>query len=270
MTAELRALAGPTELRACEALQKRAWSFGDIDVISTPQLVAAQKVGGLVLGAFDAEGRLLGFCYGFLGRYWNRLLHYSQMLAVDPEQRGRGLGLQLKRYQRARALAQGLDCMAWTFDPLEARNAALNLGRLGAAGVEYVEDFYGQTTSSLHAGTATDRMMVRWELMAAGTLARLEDRRAQPAPGFSVLDLEAGAALPRPSAPLLDRDEPALEVAIPAQIQELKRADLELARTWRAATRAVFQHYISRGYAATDFKRGAERGVYRLERGGGR
>jgi predicted GNAT superfamily acetyltransferase len=262
----LRPLAGPAELKACEALQKRAWNFSDLDVISTPQLAAAQKVGGLVLGAFDPSSRLIGFCYGFLGRYWDRLLHYSQMLAVEPEHRGRGLGLRLKRYQRERALAQGLDCMAWTFDPLEARNAGLNLRRLGAIGVGYVVDFYGATTSSLHAGTATDRVMVRWDLGSARTLERLQDRGGDFPPVPSVLAPQAGGAWPRPSAPELNRGAPALQLEIPDRFQELKRADLELARDWRAATRAVFLHYLGRGYRAIDFVRREGAGIYRLER----
>ena len=266
VAAELRPLAGPDELRACEALQKRAWNFEDIDVVSTPQLAAAQKVGGLVLGAFDAEGRLLGFCYGFLGRYWNRLLHYSQMLAVDPPYRGQGLGLSLKRYQRERALAQGLDCMAWTFDPLEARNAALNLGGLGAVGVEYVVDFYGATTSSLHAGTATDRLMVRWELRAPATMERLRNQRPEFPAAPQVLSQEGDAELPRPTAPELGRSEETLQVVIPGQIQELKRADLELAKAWRAATRTVLLHYLGRGYRAVDFVHDGSSGIYRLER----
>jgi len=262
---ELRPLAGPAELRACEALQKRAWKFQDIDVISTPQLAAAQKVGGLVLGAFDPDGQLVGFCYGFLGRYWGRLLHYSQMLAVDPERRRGGLGLRLKRYQRERALAQGLDCMAWTFDPLEAGNAALNLGRLGAVGVEYVVDFYGATTSSLHAGTATDRLMVRWELHAPATLERLRDQRRSAPAAPEVLSSSGPSDRPRPTEPDLGREDPTLMVIIPGQIQELKRADLGLARVWRAATREVLVHYLGKGYVATDFVDRGSTGIYRLE-----
>ena len=52
--------------------------------------------------------------------------------------------------------------IVWTFDPLESVNAHLNFGKLGGLSNNYVINLYGETTSKLHAGTATDRLTIKW------------------------------------------------------------------------------------------------------------
>ncbi len=161
---EIRPIARIEEYRACEALQKRAFGYADIDVVPKNELISIAHAGGLVLGAFEG-GELVGFVFGILGRdsATGALYHASRMVAVDPAHRRRGVAHALKLAQRDAALAQGLAEMRWTFDPLAAANAHLNLHRLGAVATAYLRDFFGPTTSPLHAH-GTDRLLVRWRL----------------------------------------------------------------------------------------------------------
>ena len=163
---DIRPLATIAEFHACEQLQRDVWGFdGDLDVIPLTQMMAVQKSGGIVLGAFTPDGRLGGFAYGFLGRDSDgRLLHYSHMTAVDAALRSSGLGARLKWAQLDAAIAQGLDLMVWTYDPLESLNGHFNFHKLGIVARRYSENFYGETTSALHRGMPTDRLRAEWRL----------------------------------------------------------------------------------------------------------
>ena len=120
---EIRPITDLPTLRALEDVQQRVWGMPDRDVVPTHQLLAATAAGGVVLGAFSPEGAVVGFCYGFVGRRQGRLFLYSHMAGVVEEWRGRQIGFRLKRAQRDAALAQGVDWMVWTFDPLQSANA---------------------------------------------------------------------------------------------------------------------------------------------------
>ncbi len=224
---EIRPIGSVPEYDACEEIQRRAWGYADIDVVPTNELISIAKAGGVVLGAFEGGGRLAGFCFGLVGRdhATGRAYHYSRMVGVDPERRGRGIAEALKLAQRAAVLEQGLDIMRWTYDPLEAANATLNLRKLGAEAVAYLRDLFGAgTTSPLHAGLGTDRVLVEWRLRAA--------RRAPDA---------------SPGAPRID---------VPPDIQALKR-DAAAARAARERVRDAFEAALAAGFVAVDFRGGA-------------
>lgn len=252
----IRALGATEEFHACEELQRDAWNFaGDLDVVPLTQLVAAQKAGGIVLGGFDDGGGLLGFCYGFLGRFPDgRLLHYSHMLAVAEKARGAGLGERLKWAQRAAALDQGLDLMAWTYDPLESLNGHFNFRKLGVVAVSYLPDLYGRTSSALHRGMPTDRLLVEWRLRTPPVEARAAGESVSPTDCSTLpIALTARGDQPlSPATPVLDIDAPALVCEIPASIQRLKDRDPGAALDWRMATRSVLQGYLGRGYLVGD------------------
>ena len=126
-------------------------------------LLVAQKLGGVCAGAFDDNGRMLGFVFGVTGLKDGAMVHWSDMLAVHPEAQGHNLGQRLKEYQRQQCRAMGLGIIYWTYDPLVARNAHLNLSRMGARAAEYVEAMYGEGTNSpLQGDMPTDRFVVAW------------------------------------------------------------------------------------------------------------
>ena len=155
----VRSLTRIEEFRACVALQEATWGQ-DGETVPVSLLVAATRVGGLALGAYDVRETLLGFVFGLAGTDAQGALHLSHMLAVRTDVRGSGIGRALKERQRAELARRGVNRIAWTFDPLQSRNAHLNINRLGARVVDYVDDMYGVTRSPLHLGMATDRLIV--------------------------------------------------------------------------------------------------------------
>ncbi len=229
------------------------------------------------------DGRLLGFVFGISGVRGGRLAHWSDMLAVREEARGRGLGRRLKAYQRERLLELGIEVAYWTYDPLEARNAHLNIVRLGARPVEYVADMYGsQTGSELHSGLGTDRFVVEWELRDPQVEAALGigSSRRQAGVGASEFDvapvvnseLVGGVVVPRESDP---PELPALRVEVPGDIQAVKLRSLDEARAWRNSTRRALLYCLKRDYSVTGFRREERSGrcfylLARAPRGGER
>src|SRR5438067_3815899 len=163
----VRRVATLAEYQTCVAIQEETWGQGFRELVPTAILMVAQKLGGVCAAAFDAHDRMLGFVFGITGLKDGALVHWSDLLAVRPEARGAHLGERLKRYQRELVLAVGVHTMYWTFDPLVARNAHLNLVRLGARAAEYVPNMYGDRTGSpLHGALATDRFVAEWDLVA--------------------------------------------------------------------------------------------------------
>lgn len=261
----IRPLKAWNEFLAAEELQRTVWQMPDFrDVVPANLLVAASKNGGLVLGAFAADGRLVGFAYSFIGiddhGDKRRFKQHSHMLAVLPEFRAHGIGIQLKFKQREGAAAQGIDLMTWTYDPLQALNANLNLVRLGAIARQYVADAYGEMTDGLNAGLASDRLQVEWWLNAP----RVKACAAGPpvSEGWDEL-LQAGArqvfqvTIDGRGLPHVERENglsgDRLLLEIPANLGAVKSASLELAREWRSCTRQAFQRAFAAGFAATAF-----------------
>jgi predicted GNAT superfamily acetyltransferase len=154
------------EMQACFALQKEVWKFADADLIPVRMFVAASKIGGQVMGAFiqrnDGDKELIGFVLALPGMRNGHCYLHSQMLAVRQQYRNGGLGRRIKLYQREDALARGFELMEWTFDPLEIKNAYLNIEKLGAIARRYNVNQYGITSSPLQGGLPSDRLVAEW------------------------------------------------------------------------------------------------------------
>ena len=159
----IRECHAPREFDMCVELQKKVWQFDDVDVIPKRMFVVATKIGGQVLGAFDGE-EMVGFTLAIPGsKDGNSYLH-SHMLAVKESHRNSGLGRKLKLAQRELAIVAGYDLMEWTFDPLEIKNAYLNIAKLGAIARRYLPNHYGDSSSPLQGGLPTDRLVAEWWL----------------------------------------------------------------------------------------------------------
>lgn len=253
----IRPLAAPEELAQGVAIQRSTWGNEFTEVVPATILQICQKVGGVAAGAFDARQRLIGFVFGLTGVHHGRLVHWSHMLAVLPEARGLGLGKRLKLYQRDVLLEMGVLEVRWTFDPLVAQNANLNLNGLGADVERYVPDMYGGNTGSdLHSGLGTDRLVALW-LIADPRVAQALAGRAPRLPGELT---EAPIANPKAGAPDTLPDAPAVRIEVPADIQAVKARSLETARAWRATSRRAFLWYLDQGYRVAGFVSGAEGG----------
>lgn len=263
----IRPLSGLAEREACVALQEQVWGEAFADRVPASVLMIALETGGVASGAF-LGGRLVGFVFGITGIREGRPIHWSDMLAVAPEHRSEGIGFRLKAHQRAVLLERGVEEARWTFDPLEARNAHINLHRLGALVREYRRDVYGASESPLHVGIGTDRLVAEWP-MASDRVRRTLTGEVT-AHGFSTDDAPllnppvGGGVSIRPSRRVSEPEAPVVRIAIPADIQALKRADLARAAAWRENVRAAFEAALEAGYTAVDVERGGA-----VERGAG-
>jgi predicted GNAT superfamily acetyltransferase len=181
------------QFERCVELQIAVWGYSEGDVIPRRVFLVAQRIGGQVLGAFDGE-TIVGFAMALPGYRDGRPYLHSHMLAVLPEYRNLGLGRRLKLAQRDDALARGFELMEWTFDPLEIKNAHLNIHRLGAIVRRYHPNFYGPSSSPLQGGLPTDRLYAEWWLRSARVVARLRGEDS-PTPEVTRVTVPAAVAL---------------------------------------------------------------------------
>jgi predicted GNAT superfamily acetyltransferase len=265
-TIEIRPLASQAELRACVRLQQSTWGDDFSDMVPPSILKVAQRIGGVALGAFD-EADLVGFVFGLTGVERGRIVHWSDMLAVRRDARNIGIGRRLKEEQRRAALEIGAEVIYWTFDPLVARNAHLNVNRLGARVAEYVENMYGLTDSVLHGLTPTDRLIVAWPTRDDEIETRLIDvnwtvsspdcQQAPIATPDWISGVEGASILPH-----------CVRVEIPGDAESMLRAAPEDAARWRNTVRAAMQWGLASGYTVNGFllDQSRDRGFYLMTR----
>lgn len=266
---QIRPLATPADYAACVALQEQTWGRGFAEKVPATILRIAQKLGGVASGAFDGEGRLMGFVFGLTGWVEERPLHWSDMLAVDPAARDHGIGYRLKLHQRELLLARGVDRIQWTFDPLESRNGYLNLSRLGGVAREYHRDYYAGSDSPVHAGIGTDRLVLTWEIAGDRVVRRLAGvDRAPTTEAATALPLlnPVVEADPVRCAPPVAPEGDAVRIAVPADVQRLRERSPDVATEWRMHTRAAFEASMVAGYEVRELVRADGVGWYILQR----
>ncbi|HET7173665.1 MAG TPA: GNAT family N-acetyltransferase [Nocardioidaceae bacterium] len=235
-----------TELESLADLFAEIWgSDPGRQPMSADLLRALTKSGGYVAGAFDGSS-LAGGCVAFFGPPAERSLH-SHIAGVSEQFRGRHIGFALKTHQRAWARRQGVAAITWTFDPLVRRNAYFNLARLGAQSVEYLPNFYGNMYDGINRGAESDRMLVRWELANP-----LPGGGTRPTVATPVLVAGAGGEPVRLAMP----ESGAVSVAVPDDVESLRRLDPSAAASWRAALREVLGGLMSRGGLVAGFDPG--------------
>ena len=228
-------------MREIEALQREIWGVSDLDVLPALALRPQKEVGAILMGAF-AEGRMIGFVFGFPGILNGETIIHSDMLGVTSAYRSQSVGYLLKCAQREAALALGVKRITWTFDPLQSRNAHLNFGKLGVVADRYLVNYYGETSSFLHR-FGTDRLWVSWLLDSERVVSRI-DRKEPP----KTLDLQVPALVRvgRNQEPVVNMDLTDQKVII--EIPGEQNAEL-----WREPTRAAFTHALDAGYVIEDF-----------------
>jgi predicted GNAT superfamily acetyltransferase len=221
------------EMHEVEHLQREIWGVSDLDVLPALALRPQKEVGAILMGAF-AEGRMVGFVFGFPGILNGETIIHSDMLGVTSEYRSQNVGYLLKLAQRDAALALGVKRITWTFDPLQSRNAHLNFGKLGVIADRYLINYYGETSSFLHQ-SGTDRLWVTWLL----------DREPAKTPDlnnvFALIRVgEDGEPIVNPE----NTDENELVIEIPGEANP---------QLWREPTRAAFTSALNAGHIVTGF-----------------
>lgn len=245
---EIRTLRSNEDCQAAADFQREIWGADYVDIVPGTLLHVVDYVGGLAAGAFDESGELLGFVFGMNGVRDGDLVHWSHMLGVRESARNSGLGRMLKEYQRATLRDIGVKRIYWTFDPLMSKNAYFNIDRLGAEIVEYVPDMYGRTSSPLHLGLPTDRLIACLSTSPREGVLRAEpDARTPVLTAFPKLDDHTVSV--RDHAP-----ETAL-IEIPPDILDVLARSPATAQTWRLAVRDHFQWALSHGYTVTSVHR---------------
>ncbi len=237
---EIRPLFALAEFAAAVELQRRIWGFADSDVLPVRFFVVASRIGGQIWGAYQSA-EMVGFCMAIPGiQPGGRAYWHSHMLGVLPAYRDAGAGRCLKLRQRLDALERGFDLVDWTFDPLEIKNAYFNIERLGAIVRRYSENQYGAASGPLFAGLPTDRCIAEWWIGSPR--------------------VEAILASKKPERRVEER------IAVPADIDQLRRDNPERAREIQRCNAEKFQRAFGQGLAVTGFERTETEGVYLLER----
>ena len=177
-------------MQAALNLQRDVWHFNENELVPVRLFVVGEKIGGHVLGAFDGD-RMVGFAYGLPGYRNGRAYLHSHMLGVDEAYRNTGVGRALKLFQREIALKQGFDLVEWTFDPLEIKNAFLNIEKLGAIARRYTLNQYGITSSPLQGGLPSDRLYAEWWITSNRVLTLLETGTRPPIEADGHIDVPA-------------------------------------------------------------------------------
>ena len=226
------------EFQCCVELQKQIWGEADLEVEPVTAFVVAAHTGGQVLGAFDS-GRMIGYTLAVVGvRNGVPYLH-SHMTGVLSGYRDRGVGRMLKLLQRDEALSRGIRLIQWTFDPLELRNAHFNLNRLGAICREYLANLYGVTTSPLHRGLATDRLLVEWRLDSARAVAAIQNLTKESVEALAIVEL-------------------------PAELERWQQENAPEIQKVQARMREEFTEWFAKGYAAVGLRTGKGNPAYLL------
>jgi predicted GNAT superfamily acetyltransferase len=233
----VRICEGLEEYRACVALQKEIWVEADLEIVPDTVFVVAEHSGGQILGAFDGQ-RLVGFTLAMPGLRNGGVYLHSHMTGVHVDYRDCGVGRMLKLFQREEALGRDIRLVEWTFDPLEKRNAHFNLNRLGAIARRYVPNMYGITSSPLHRGLATDRLVAEWYLDSPRVSAALS------------------GALPEPTV--------AECIEIPAPLEGSKPSHLPQMQKLQSRVREQFAEAFAKGHAAVGVVKTAQGSAYQL------
>jgi predicted GNAT superfamily acetyltransferase len=270
-TVTIRPLVEMSEVEHVETIQREAWGMTDLEIMPSRLMNALRHNGAALLGAYDGD-RCVGFVLGVLATVEGltdridqvaaaRLQMYSVIMGVLPEYQDKGVGYQLKLAQRDFANRIGVRLITWTYDPLEGRNARLNISKLGAVCQRYIRDYHG-TLGGINAGISTDRFHIDWWITSNRVNSRVSANSRRP------LSLDAfigGGALllnettfdqrglPIPAEHILDSNRSILLAEIPADFQALKKQDFDLAVRWRAHGRLLFEHIFQLGYLITDF-----------------
>jgi predicted GNAT superfamily acetyltransferase len=226
------------DFHGCVDLQREIWGEKDLEVEPATLFVVAAHTGGQVLGAFDGN-RLIGYTLALVGLRNGVTYLHSHMTGVHADYRDRGVGRRLKLLQREEALSRGIRLIEWTFDPIELRNAHFNLNRLGAICRQYLPNLYGVTTSPLHRGLATDRLLVEWRLDSARTVAAIENLVKDPVEAPAIIE-------------------------IPSDLERWVGADSPEVGKVQARLRVEFTKWFDKGYAAVALRTGPGNRAYLL------
>ena len=250
----VRPLHSIDDFRRCVEITRGVWGDSELETEPYVTLVIADHTGGQVLGAFDGDS-LVGFTKAFVGLHERTPYLHSHMLAVLSSHRDRGIGRQLKLAQRDDALRRDIRLIEWTFDPLETKNAHFNINRLGAISRRYIPNFYGITSSPLHRGLSTDRLLAEWHLESPRVIAAINDLTPEPHDCDSRVHLPCVHSLASVSSQPSDAASNVVS-SVQARSSTTETANLTTAPLveLQSRLRSAFTDWFAKGYAVTSVR----------------
>ena len=226
------------DFQQCIELERAVWRDDDIGIMPIRLYMISKACNAPTIGAFDHNGRLVGFVHTMLALMGRRVVYHSHLAAVVEGLRHKDIGYRMKLRQREFAVAAGVPLIVWTFDPLQSRNAHLNINKLGAIIRRYEANYYGEGLSTVFGeDVPTDRIFAEWWV------------RSQ--------HVEAALAGQRPTV------ENAEAVVIPEDINRVRAHSVEEHLTWRLRVRADFLSGLEKGLIARGFSRDSASGTSR-------
>jgi len=229
------------ELQQMQQVEQAVWNMATIPIHQT---YTALNHGGIILGAYDGE-ELVGFLYSFPGFKDNQAYICSHMLGILPAYRTSNLGAKMKRKQAELAKDAGFSMITWTFDPLESKNASINLHQLQAVGAVYLENHYGDLNDGLNTGLPTDRIQIIWDMKSPKErIDHVDETQTLLKVGKQSRPLQKPQDITKGKRWF---------VGIPGDFQTIKTNDFALAKAWRFESRVIFQQLFAFKFQAVDY-----------------
>lgn len=278
-TTTIRPLTTLDEMYEAVELQQSYWGNDIESVVPAQMLYTIHGSGGHVIGAFDGS-KMVGVLIGLIGTdtavkdrpAMANLLIASKRMVVLPEYRSSGIGYRLKLAQREAAIKQGIRLVTWTFDPLQSKNAHLNLRKLGGIAREYQINAYGtRDETGLSRFGWSDRLKVQWWVTHRRIEERLFGKRADVTLGQY---LSAGATLVNATSTVdgvtvyahdFKRVDTSFAlVEVPRDFDEIAKNEPDIAKGWQKHVRECFVPLLNSGYFVSDFLSGDLEGRNRV------
>jgi predicted GNAT superfamily acetyltransferase len=262
---DIREMRTLEDFQSCVNLQKLIWGFDDpYDIVPLPLLIVSDRIDGIVMGAYR-NNEMIGFVYSLPGIHKGQKVQWSHMLAVLPEYQNADIGYQLKLEQYRISQEKGYETIEWTYDPLQSRNAHFNLKKLGCIAVEYEINIYGETSSPLHMGTPTDRLIAHWQIPPLKKSLPHWNGIPEP-PDLISRTKRVNEELLLIEHIQLDAIGEYLFLEIPVSIQKVTAHSKDAALDWRFKTRECFLQYLANGYVVYSFLLQDNRSFYILKK----
>lgn len=222
------------DFKQCIELERAVWHDDDVGIMPIRLYMISKSCNAPTIGAFAASGELVGFVHTSLALIDRHVVYHSHLAAVVETLRHRDIGYQMKLAQRERALQAGIPLIIWTFDPLQSRNAHLNINKLGAIIRRYEVNYYSEGISTVFdSDVPSDRIFAEWWVSSPHVESVLGGNQIR-------VNEESGS------------------VEIPEDINAVRAESIEEHLEWRIRLRDEFQKQLSRGSIVRGFVRDRE------------
>jgi predicted GNAT superfamily acetyltransferase len=223
------------DFQQCIELERAVWKDSDLGIMPIRLYLISKACNAPTIGAFDPDGRLVGFVHTMLALMDGRVVYHSHLAAVLEDLRHKDIGFRMKLAQRQRALEAGIPLIIWTFDPLQSRNAYLNLKKLGAIIRRYEPNYYGEGLSTVFGqGVPSDRLFAEWWISSPYVVSLLAGKKQE-------------------------MGEVHATVVIPEDVNAIAAASVEDHLRWRLIVREELMRELSGGLIIRGIDRHPER-----------